>query len=57
MGKEIEKQVESTKVWINWETNTTSFQYQEGFERMTFESHDEMIRYVADLAMKGYSVM
>lgn len=57
MGKEREKQVESTEVWINRETNTTSFQYQEGFERMTFESHDEMIRYVADLAMKGYSVM
>lgn len=57
MGKEIEKQVESTKVWINWETNTTSFKYREGFEQMTFPSHDEMLRYVTNLAMKGYSVM
>ena len=57
MGKEREKQVESTEVWINRETNTTSFQYQEGFERMTFVSHDEMLQYVADLALKGYRVM
>lgn len=57
MAKETQNRVVSTEVWINRETNTTSFQYQEGFERMTFESHDEMLQYVADLALKGYRVM
>ena len=43
-------------VWIDGASHILSFQMVDGFERISFDSHDSMLAYAFALAASGYRV-
>ena len=43
-------------VWINWEHRVVSFLEAEGFERLEYPSHDEMLWFVIGKGNEGFGI-
>lgn len=43
-------------VWIDTANHIVSFKSVEGFEQMSFSSHDEMIGFVIEKGSSGYRI-
>ena len=54
----VKQQHPDTKIiWLNEAIRVVSFHFQKGFTKKEFKNHEEMIRFVVDLMMDGYSAM
>ena len=43
-------------VWADWDHHIVSFQEAEGFEKITYKTHDEMFFHIIRLIDKDYAI-
>lgn len=55
MEEEKEAQQEYC-VWVDWDHHIVSFQVAEGFEKLTYKTHDEMFFHVIRLIDRNFAI-
>ena len=52
-----EREEESVfSIWVNWETKEISFSEENGFEKLTFPTHEEKIKFAIDRGNEGFGI-
>ena len=57
MYEKNQEAAEQITLWIDEEHRILSFHPQPDFEKRSFGTHEEMLRYAVELAMNGYEAM
>ena len=57
MCEKIHKSAEGISLWIDEVRRILSFHPQPDFEKRSFGTHEEMLRFAVELAMNGYVAM
>lgn len=47
---------EGVPIWIDWENRIISFQHVDGYERLVYPTHDEMLAFAVERSMAGYAI-
>lgn len=54
---EEEKEIQSGyPVWVDWERRIVSFQKAEGFDEISYSTHDEMFLFAIKLIDTGFAI-
>ena len=54
MSKEEEEKMYS--IWVNWERRVISFTQENGFEELTFPTHDEKFQFAIEHGNEGFGI-
>lgn len=43
-------------LWVNWERRVVSFSKENGFEKVTFPTHEEKMKYALERSNEGFKI-
>ena len=43
-------------IWVDWETKVISFSEENGFEKLTFPTHEEKIQFALNRGNDGFGI-
>lgn len=54
----MEEREEETvfSIWVNWERRVISFTQENGFEELTFPTHEEMFQFAIGKGNEGFGI-